>query len=191
MNNLPSRKQPSVLGITQKQYQDINKTDEYVFCDLRRGAWRCPNLTPKTPITQRELHKPEKEDYNASPSVVTKHQKPKALNTKKSFSLFTKVHFDFDSATLKLREQERLKALFQKLAQKEITLVGYTDDIGTENYNDKLALNRAKSVKSLLLELGVSSQQITISGNGVCCYLVPNSSEDKRGINRRVEVLIK
>lgn len=47
-----------------------------------------------------------------------------------------------------------------------INLVGHTDRLGNENYNKQLGLNRAKTVKALLVQNGVNPAQITVSSQG-------------------------
>ena len=47
-----------------------------------------------------------------------------------------------------------------------INLVGHTDRLGNENYNQQLGLNRAKTVKALLVQNGVNPAQITVSSQG-------------------------
>lgn len=47
-----------------------------------------------------------------------------------------------------------------------INLVGHTDRLGNENYNQQLGLNRAKTVKALLVQNGVNPSQITVASQG-------------------------
>lgn len=47
-----------------------------------------------------------------------------------------------------------------------INLVGHTDRLGNENYNQQLGLNRAKTVKALLVQNGISPAQITVASRG-------------------------
>jgi OOP family OmpA-OmpF porin len=63
-------------------------------------------------------------------------------------------------------------------------VVGFTDSIGSVEYNEKLAEKRAKSVYNKLVDLGVKPEQIEIK------YVGKNSSFGDSGsyINRRVSV---
>jgi len=93
-----------------------------------------------------------------------------------------------DSAKARLAE---LSALLKQAAR--VRIVGYTDDIGDQTLNDKLALARAQAVAGQLRQmLGQASQTLLIpSGRGLCCYLVANESWSARAANRRVELLIE
>jgi len=85
------------------------------------------------------------------------------------------VYFDFDSFKLKPSEKAKLDGLSKGLKY-EIT--GYTCDIGPKDYNDRLALKRAESVKGYL---GVSGE---VRGRGKRCYV----DLKDRSKNRRVEI---
>ncbi len=72
----------------------------------------------------------------------------------------------------------------------KIKIVGYTDDIGSKSYNQKLALKRAQAVKNYLVKLGVNPSRIVIEGVGKSDYIVSNSKELDRFTNRRAEFYI-
>ncbi|MFO0507305.1 MAG: OmpA family protein, partial [bacterium] len=62
-----------------------------------------------------------------------------------------------------------------------------TDDTGNEAYNQQLSLNRAGSVLNFLQSQGISSERVTKKGYGSQKPLKPNSSEENRQFNRRIE----
>ncbi len=98
------------------------------------------------------------------------------------------LHFDFDDYTVRPAELEKLRDFVKEIDLKtveKIELNGYTCDIGTKAYNDRLALNRALSVKKALEGLGIPASLITVSGEGKCCYV-----SKKRPLNRRVEIRV-
>jgi len=68
-----------------------------------------------------------------------------------------------------------------------IEIAGFTDHIGNEKYNARLAIRRAESVKNYLVDKGVESNRITVMGFGERMPLI--ISEDKKDlrVNRRVE----
>ncbi|WP_256441170.1 OmpA family protein [Ideonella alba] len=104
------------------------------------------------------------------------------------------VIFPSDSANVGDLAKARLAELSVLLKQAaRVRIVGYTDDIGDQALNDKLALARALAVASQLRQLlGQASQTPLIpSGRGLCCYLVANQSWGARAANRRVELLIE
>ena len=97
----------------------------------------------------------------------------------------TIVYFDFDSAVLKDSEKNKINLAISPNAKVD-TVTGYTCDIGTKEYNDRLALKRAGAVSSYLKEKGVIPSKV--EGKGKCCYV----SEEKglKSLNRRVEITV-
>ena len=69
-------------------------------------------------------------------------------------------------------------------------LIGYTDNIGTIDYNQKLSEQRAKAVKNLLIEYGVNEDRINYIGNNYDNPLASNETEHGRSRNRRVEIVV-
>lgn len=104
-----------------------------------------------------------------------------------------KLEFDFNSA--KLREtkqtQEILNTLLDFLKQNpnvtKIRVEGHTDDKGGADYNKDLSQKRADSVASWLASKGIDKARLTTSGFGMDRPEVPNSSDENREKNRRVE----
>lgn len=92
------------------------------------------------------------------------------------------LYFDLNSAKIRATEREKLKASTDILkGSKKIEVNGYTCDIGTKEYNDKLALRRAHAVDQVLQKMGITVA--AVKGEGKCCYV----SDDKPK-NRRVEI---
>lgn len=80
--------------------------------------------------------------------------------------------------------------ILQEHADMRIRIIGHTDDTGREEYNQKLSVIRANSVKSELVKLGVDPSRVEIEGRGENDPIVPNDSDQHRQMNRRVEVEI-
>ncbi len=71
-----------------------------------------------------------------------------------------------------------------------IQIAGHTDNTGSRATNEKLSLARANSVKTYLMNAGVSSARMSAEG---CAYDYPvasNDTEPGRAQNRRVEIYI-
>lgn len=103
--------------------------------------------------------------------------------------------FDRRSASLSesgeqmLRDStEMAKETFKKALMIEV--VGHTDDVGTEEYNNQLSLERAEAVAAFLQDIGVESEKILITGAGKSAPVASNSTEEGRQENRRVEILM-
>ncbi|MES1925470.1 OmpA family protein [Salinisphaera sp. T31B1] len=102
------------------------------------------------------------------------------------------VTFEFDSAKLTSQAENRLDNVVDALqASDEITfrIDGYTDSIGTEQYNQGLSQRRVDSVRSYLMQHGISSSRITgTQGHGESNPVATNETAAGRAQNRRVEL---
>ncbi|TYZ06331.1 OmpA family protein [Hymenobacter lutimineralis] len=87
-------------------------------------------------------------------------------------------------------ELNRLIGFMQQYKDVQVEIAGHTDDVGAEADNEKLSLNRARSVYEYLSANGVSSTRIRFRGYGENKPLVPNDSEASRQQNRRIEFRI-
>jgi len=81
------------------------------------------------------------------------------------------IHFDFDSAQLSSQAQSKLDILADSLNQtseiKKVTIYGYADEIGKEDYNQQLSMERANAVKNYLANRGyTNTQTATVKGFG-------------------------
>jgi OOP family OmpA-OmpF porin len=72
-----------------------------------------------------------------------------------------------------------------------VEIAAHTDDVGQENDNLRLSKARANVVRNYLISRGVLSQQLIAKGYGETQPIVPNSSEENRTLNRRVEIIIR
>jgi len=102
--------------------------------------------------------------------------------------LFTSGH-----ATLRAdasRPLHRLVAFLERYPSRSVAIHGYTDNVGSEDYNLGLSERRADAVKSYLIGQGIRSQRISASGDGESDPVAGNNTALGRQQNRRVEVII-
>jgi len=71
-----------------------------------------------------------------------------------------------------------------------VTIVGHTDNTGSDTINDPLSLQRAARTRDYLTTRGVSPGRFNIDGRGSHEPLVANSSDANRARNRRVEIFV-
>jgi outer membrane protein OmpA-like peptidoglycan-associated protein len=71
-----------------------------------------------------------------------------------------------------------------------IQVGGYTDNVGNDSMNQTLSENRANSVRSYLVQEGVSASSVTAKGYGNSYPTASNDSSSGRQQNRRVELLV-
>ena len=108
--------------------------------------------------------------------------------------VFENVFFDFDSFELKqesLSSLRRLHRFLQDNPKVAILITGHTDNLGSDEYNLKLSLQRAQSVQSYLLAEGIKPDRIKVAGKGFREPMVPNTSPTNQAKNRRITVSVQ
>lgn len=89
------------------------------------------------------------------------------------------------------RAIDRVAAEIAKRPAPEIAVVGHTDFVGTDQYNDSLSLQRAVRVKDLLVRRGIPAKIIQTAGRGKREPLVKTSDAVAEPRNRRVEIIVR
>ena len=100
------------------------------------------------------------------------------------------LNFDFDKSNVKPQYFELLNNLKEFIEQNnyEVTIVGHTDSVGSNQYNFGLSRRRAESVKAKLLEFGLAENKIVgIEAMGEEQPVATNETKEGRAKNRRVE----
>ncbi len=103
------------------------------------------------------------------------------------------VTFDVGSYTLKPQFRSTLDTIAQSMNQYPNSLIdvyGHTDSTGSEQFNQTLSENRARTVANYLISRGVSSARIRSQGFGETMPIDSNDTESGRARNRRVEIKI-
>lgn len=115
-------------------------------------------------------------------------------------TLSADTNFDFDKATLRPEGKQTLERLAAGLRRADtvqsILVVGHTDSIGTEAYNQGLSERRAAAVEEYLVQLGVNPDLIATRGMGESQPIAPNTvngrdNPEGRAQNRRVEITVE
>jgi OOP family OmpA-OmpF porin len=104
------------------------------------------------------------------------------------------ANFDFDKSNLKPQGKKNLDSLVSKMSGTEIRavdVVGHTDSIGTDAYNQRLSERRASTVKNYLIDKGVPGSVISAEGRGESQPVADNKTKEGRAQNRRVEVAVE
>ena len=101
--------------------------------------------------------------------------------------------FDFDRAELSQKNRELLSRIAGILLVSKgygLSVFGYTDDVGTAEYNQQLSLRRAKAVQDYLIQAGLDPAIMNLKGFGKTSPLVSGTSAEARARNRRVEIAL-
>ncbi|MBS9778719.1 MAG: OmpA family protein [Campylobacteraceae bacterium] len=105
-----------------------------------------------------------------------------------------KVEFENGKSTLKTKALNTLDLIADILKSDEllhVTIEGHTDNVGNKEFNEKLSLERANSVRNYLIERGISEDRLSVEGYGENKPVLPNTTEENKQKNRRVEFKIK
>jgi len=78
-----------------------------------------------------------------------------------------------------------------KMGLSEYAVTGYTDTSGSAEYNLRLSLRRANSVKDVLMARGVPEQNISVAGRGESDLAVPTPDGVREQANRRAVIIIQ
>lgn len=103
------------------------------------------------------------------------------------------ILFDFDKSEIKAESYPYLDALAKFLKGHGtigLEIIGHTDLHGTDEYNNKLSLDRAESVKKYLTGKGLEAARFRISGAGRTRPVVNRTGEGYDELNRRTEFRI-
>ncbi|MEJ2186151.1 MAG: OmpA family protein [Gemmatimonadota bacterium] len=101
--------------------------------------------------------------------------------------------YDFDSSAIRPDAAQNLKVLAQSLekySNEDLLIVGHTDAVGSEQYNQQLSLRRADAAAQYLEGQGVAASRIRTTGKGETEPIASNETAEGRQLNRRIEVAI-
>ena len=90
--------------------------------------------------------------------------------------------------------KEIVDGLFAAVAKHpvpDVLVVGHTDKVGSDQYNDALSRQRADSVRAALIAKGIASENIMVVGRGKREPIVPTADGIAEPRNRRVEILVR
>jgi outer membrane protein OmpA-like peptidoglycan-associated protein len=104
------------------------------------------------------------------------------------------ILFDFNSFALRPESRETLRELannFRQYPNEEVSVEGHTDNVGSDEYNQRLSEQRAGSVRDYLVDQGVPTDRVSATGYGKTRPKASNDTPEGRQINRRVEIHIR
>ncbi|MTJ93991.1 MAG: OmpA family protein [Desulfovibrio sp.] len=155
----------------------------YIQPDIQQVVSTEPPLAVKVSSTPS----PEGVIPSSPPVGTTSLQAPPAAEQK--FQVF----FDFAKATISAAAEQTLRQAMVSALASDVTTIsvtGYTDSAGTDQYNLALSVERAKAVRNTLIRLGIPPAEIAIAGEGKTHQLVPTADGVREPQNRRVLILL-
>ena len=127
-------------------------------------------------------------------SIQCDYKNESGLKRKLTLDL-NNVLFDFNSYVISTPGMKELDKLCDELNQsevKKIHIIGYTDNVGTVEYNNELSLKRAQSILAYL-KMNLLQKDIIYEaeGRGSSNPVAPGEKPDAQQLNRRVEIYIE
>ncbi|MBS0969808.1 porin OmpA [Chimaeribacter arupi] len=144
------------------------------------------------------------QDEMAAPAPAPTPAPAPVVETKR-FTLKSDVLFNFNKSTLKGEGQQALDQLYTQLSSMDpkdgsVVVLGFSDRIGSDQYNQKLSEQRAQSVVDYLVSKGIPADKISARGMGETQPVTGSTCDSVKGraalINclapdRRVEIEVK
>lgn len=99
--------------------------------------------------------------------------------------------FDLNSSVMNQGQQEALNTvakLMKKYPNAKLMVEGYTDDQGSDSFNQWLSERRATTVQQYLIKQGIPQSRLEIKGYGATNFRVDGTTPEARAENRRVEL---
>jgi OOP family OmpA-OmpF porin len=167
------------VGDSSKHYI----TDSAGRC-VRTSSWSKETATKEC---DPELF-PEEAEVPAAPA-------PPPMPVYEKHTVSATALFDFDKAVLKPAGKEAIHGIDEDIKGSEskvidINVVGYTDSVGSEEYNQELSVRRANAVKEYMVSEGIDPGIIDVKGMGEADPVASNATAEGRAQNRRVEVSV-
>lgn len=105
------------------------------------------------------------------------------------------INFVFDSATQLSPESaatvDKMKTVLATWPAPHLTVVGHTDLAGAQDFNDRLSMQRAKTVQAFLIKAGIPASQIETAARGKREPVVRTADGVPNQANRRVVITIQ
>ena len=104
-------------------------------------------------------------------------------------------YFEFDKSKFKVNDltkkiSDESNVYLKQHTNARMIITGHTDDIGSEEYNQKLGYRRAQSAKQYFESVGIPAEKISIESKGEIQPVDSNSTKEGRANNRRTEISI-
>jgi len=105
-----------------------------------------------------------------------------------------RLYFLKDKDVMTAESQQQYKNVFADIKRRpvyQVEVIGYTDTLGQQPYNQELSLKRAAALRDELVRDGLNPDSITIAGRGELDPAVPTGPQVAEPRNRRVEITVR
>lgn len=161
-----------------------------------RGPLIAHKLIDTTPPVKADLGCSS--DPDSSPVAL-----PPCAPSHKNHATLKEVYFDFDKSTLDAKEEkiidEDARVIKEAIAERtrngqkpqHVVIVGHTDTMGSDSYNQALSERRALAIRNALVRDGVAPELIETRGVGKKDQEVSTKDQVEKRENRRAQLLFK
>ena len=157
----------------------VKQDDKEVVLDQPYAAARA---TPQVPRA-----------YRASPQEVEARFGPALAAQPLRAATFT-LYFVEGKNELTEESRQVVDRILSEIAKRpvpDVLVVGHTDAVGTDQVNDALGQQRAETVRTALLRLGIPPEDIRALSRGKRALAVPTADGVAEPRNRRVEIIVR
>ncbi len=105
-----------------------------------------------------------------------------------------RLYFFNDTDKLTPESKLQYRAVFDDIKRRpvyQVEVIGYTDTVGDESYNQQLSLKRAEAIRDRLIRDGLNPDSISVAGRGDLDPAVPTAPQTPEPRNRRVEITVR
>jgi len=166
--------------IVQKYFGSVIPSNDNKFAALNTAVWSGGSF----------IYVPKGVKVDATGCPLPE-PKPEMIPEKGQTLVLEGVYFDTDKATLKPESVEtldRVAASLKAFPAVRLEVAGHTDSRGAKAHNQKLSEARAKTVMDYLVGKGVDAGRLAAKGYGMDKPIAPNTTDEGRAKNRRVEL---
>lgn len=136
-------------------------------------------------------HKAAPQEESGVQGIVEQQSPAQEEHVITRYSVLEAANFRFNSKEIRsdMNRMDELEKDIKANPQAVVLVEGHTDNIGTEEYNKDLSLDRARVVAAVLSQRGYPNQ-IRIYGAGSSNPVASNETAEGRAKNRRVDVVL-
>lgn len=105
-----------------------------------------------------------------------------------------RLYFLHDSDVMTPASKRLYREVFEDIKRRpvyQVEVIGYTDTMGEQIYNQQLSLKRAAAIRDRLVHDGLDPKSISIAGRGELDPAVPTGDQVSEPRNRRVEITVR
>jgi outer membrane protein OmpA-like peptidoglycan-associated protein len=144
----------------------------------------------KTNTLCLQLVQPTSGELSVAPPPTTAEELKAEIDRHGRVTIY--INFDFDKAIIKPESKPAVNEVIRMMKQSpdlKLSINGYTDNVGTHEYNVKLSQARAAAVVDALAKAGIAADRLSSAGFGDSNPIDDNGKPEGRAKNRRVELV--